>query len=252
MIKGLYSAASGMLAIEARQDVVANNIANAATPGYKRQELVQLGFYDIFSDKMRNAQYFNMQPAPAGGVKQVETFPDVAQGMLQDTGQPLQLGLMGPGFFVVDTPAGERYTRSGDFSIDVEGHLATLDGFKIQSTSGQPIDVRGGTPVIGNNGNVLVNGILAGEIRTVEFAEPARLTREGSNLYSASEAVLEQRAEAADTTIQQGQIERSNVNVTQEMTKMMLGLRAYEANQRVIQAVDTTIGRLIDQVAVSQ
>jgi len=252
MIQGLYTAAAGMVAVEARQSAIANNIANASTPGFKRQEPVQLGFYEVFSQNLRRPFLFTTDPAPAGGVKIVETFTNTAAGALRNTENPLHVALQGPGYFAIDTPNGERYTRDGAFTIDADGHLATKDGSKVQSISGQPIDVSGGTVNIARNGSVTVEGSAAGQIRVIEFEEPTRLLRQGDNLYAASEEVLRRSANAADTTLEQKNLEMSNVNLPQEMTAMMLGLRAYEANSRVIQALDSTIGRLIDQVAMPQ
>lgn len=250
MIQGLYTAASGMIAVEGRQDIIANNIANTGTPGFKRQEAVQLGFYQVFEDSLRNPEYFNRDSAPAGGVKLVESFPQMSSGALSTTGNPLHVGLSGPGFFVIDTPAGERFTRAGDFSINAEGQLSTRDGAALQSVAGPPIDVRGGTVVIGREGNVTVDGVPAGQLRIVEFENPTRLERDGNSNFRANEAVRSRMTAAENTSVEQSQLELSNVNVTLEMGKMMLGLRAYEANQRVIQTIDSSIGRMIDQIAM--
>lgn len=251
MIQGLYTAAGGMLATESRQSVIANNIANVSTPGYKSQSPVQLGFYDVFSAKMRNSFHFEQAAAPAGGVKLVETYPDMSNGVMRTTDNPFNLALDGPGFLAVDTARGERYTRSGDFEVDAQGNLSTADGYKVQSVSGQPIDVRGGRVNIAQDGRVTVDGAEAGQIRMVEFEEPKRLTREGNNLYSASQEVQQKMAAATGTILQQGSLEMSNVNLPKEMVQMMLGMRAYEANQRVIQSVDTSIGQLIEQVGLA-
>ncbi len=250
MIQGLYVAATGMMANESRHAAIANNIANAATPGFKSQNPVQLGFYEVFSKKLRHPFIFNRDSAPAGGVKVVETYPDLASGVVRATDNPLNLAINGPGFFAIDTPRGERYTRSGEFTIDAGGQLATLAGDKVQSISGQPIDVRGSQVSIGQDGMVSVDGTPAGQIRLVEFEEPTRLMREGSSLYSASEEVAYRSADAVDTTVRQNYLEMSNVNLPGQMVGMMTGMRAYEANQRVIQTIDATMGRLIEQVGM--
>lgn len=250
MIQGLYTAAAGMIAVEGRQDIIANNVANIGTPGYKRQEAVQLGFSQILNGQLRNPEHFNRIPAPAGGVKLVETFPHMDSAALRETDNPLHVGLAGPGFMVVDTPGGERFTRAGEFTIDVEGHLATPDGHKVQSVAGAPIDVRDGVVVIGREGGVTVDGVPAGQIRVVEFESPQRLMRQGDSLYAANEEVRARMIDAEETAVEQNQIEMSNVNVTLEMGKMMMGLRAYEANQRVIQTIDSTVGRMIEQIAM--
>lgn len=250
MISGLYTAASGMLSVESRQEAIANNIANAATPGYKRQTPVQLGFYEVFTGKMLSPARFQVEAAPAGGVKVVETYPDLRDGMLQLTDNPLNLALQGPGFFVVDTPDGERYTRSGAFTIDAEGYLADAAGHRVQSAGGQPLAVNGGPVNVAEDGSVSVSGAPVGRIRTVEFQEPKRLQRDGNGLYRATEAIESQRVEAADTRVTQGKLEMSNVQLPSEMVQLMMGARAYEANERMIATVDATLGRLIDQVGM--
>jgi len=248
MITGLYTAATGMIAIEQRQDIIANNLANISTPGYKRLQPVQLGFYEVFSDKALHPFYFNREAAPAGGVKGVESFTNLAAGSLRITEDPLSLAVTGPGYVVVNTPNGERYTRNGQFTIDPQGHLATTEGHKVTNALGEPIEIAGESVTISREGTVRVDGIDAGQIQLVEFENPTRLERDGNNLYRASDEVLAQQAEAGETTLEQGALELSNVQAPVEMTNMMLGLRAYEANQRVIQAIDATTSRLIDQL----
>jgi flagellar basal-body rod protein FlgF len=250
MLMGLYSAAGGMLALEARQEAIANNIANAATPGYKRHQPVQLGFYEIFTGKTGHPARYRIEAAPAGGVKVVETYPDLRDGIMQETGNPLHVALQGPGFLVVDTPHGERYTRGGSFSIDGDGELSDEAGYKIQSVEGAPLQVSGGTVNIAQDGTVTVDGNPAGRIRLVEFEDPAQLMRGGDGLYRASDQLSRQRSEASSTQLTQGRLEMSNVALPVEMVQLMMGARAYEANQRMMSTVDATLGRLIDQVAM--
>lgn len=249
MIQGLYAAATGMMALEERQSITANNIANAATPGFKRHQPVQFGFYQVFHDTLRRPLIHNLAPAPGGGAKIVESYPNLDLGTLRATDSPLHAAILGPGYFVVDTPRGERFTRAGDFSVDVDGHLATPAGHKAQAEGGGPVDVRGGNVNIAQDGTVTVDGVAAGRMRVVEFESPERLLREGDSLFAAGAEVRERMTGAGNSTVQQARLEMSNVNLPHEMTGMLIGLRAYEANQRVIQALDGTIGRLIDQVA---
>jgi len=248
MIQGLYSAASGMVAIERRQATVANNIANASTIGFKRQNAVQEGFYSHFARQLRRPFHFDVVPGPGGGTAVVETFSDLRPGALSHTGNPLNLALRGPGYFAVDTPGGERFTRAGAFAIDADGQLATAEGYKVQNDGGGAIDVRGGPVTVGEDGTVYVDGVLTGRVRVLEFEEPHMLTREGQALYAASDAAMRRSARAANTTVAQEHLEMANVNLSREMVDMTLSLRAYGANQRVINAIDETLSRLIDQV----
>lgn len=250
MIKGLYAAATGMMAIDQRQSVIANNISNASTVGFRRQEPVQKGFYDLFLDRATRPPIVNQHSAPGGGALFVETFTDARRGAFTMTGDPLNVALDGPGYLVVDTPQGERFTRSGALAIDIEGQLATRDGFKILGEGGTPVNVGGGKLSISADGAVREDGQEAGRLRVVEFENIHMLTNQGNGLYRASEAALARSAPATDTRVVHESLELSNVNIPNEMIGMMLGVRAYEANQKYINVVDETMSRLIDQVGM--
>jgi flagellar basal-body rod protein FlgF len=250
MIQGLYAAATGMMSVQARQETIANNIANASTTGYRRHQPVALGFYQHFASAMRRPAHFSIRSAPGGGVKVVETFADSAAGALRTTDDPMKMALQGPGFFVVNTSQGERFTRAGNFSIGLQGNLVTSEGHEVMGMNGQTIDVAGGVLNVAEDGSVTVYGTPAGQLLIIEFQNPERLLREGDNLYRATDEVLQQSANAADTVVLHKKIELSIVQISGELTRMMLGLRAYEANQRVIQALDSTMSRLIDQVGM--
>jgi len=250
MIQGLYTAASGMIAVERRVESHANNVANAATPGFKKQVPVQTGFYQTLSQELRNPFHYNVRRAPGGGVRVTDTHTNFSAGVLRRTENPLNLALQGPGYFVVDTRQGPRYTRSGDFTLNGQGALATSQGHPVQSANGEPITPGPGNIVVDNNGGIRVNGVPAGQLRVVEFEDPQRLRRVGSNLYRAPEDMAGRAAPAQDTRVAQKFIETSNVNVPLEMGQMMMGLRAYQANSRVMAAFDETMRGLIQRVAM--
>lgn len=250
MIQGLYAAASGLMAIEEQQSVIANNIANASTPGFKRQNAIQEGFYEILLNRMINPAFLDVQKGPGGGLRTAETYSDFGNGVLATTGDPFHVALQGPGFFSVDTPDGILYTRNGRFTVDGEGQLATAEGHKVLSAGGAPIDVSGGRFEVDASGTVLIDGLNAGQISITEFEQPHLLSRRGDSLYYAPEAALAASAPAQNTRVAPGSLEMSNVQLPYEMAQMMLGLRAYGANQRVINCMDETMSRLIDQVAM--
>lgn len=250
MIQGLYVAATGMKAVEDRQSAVANNITNAMTPGYKRQRNVDTGFYQLLFSKGRDPFWSNRVPGPGGGVNLSETFTDHAVGSLTSTGNPLNVAIKGPAFIAVNTPAGEMYTRSGDFTIDSEGQLATSDGYKVLEMGGGGIDAQEGPVQIDANGNVTAGGVAMGRLRLVEFDDPRTLVHEGQNLYRATQPAIESLQPAVQSEIIPESLEASNVQLPAELIQMMMGTRQYEANQRVINAIDETVGRLIDQVGM--
>lgn len=248
MQKSLYTAAVGMVAIEERQSAIANNIANASTVGFRRQEPVQKGFYDVFSDTAHRPAWFNMQSAPGGGAQMVETFTDTAAGALAATDNPLNVALCGPGFLVVNTPDGQRYTRAGALTVDTQQQLATPDGFPVLGQGDAPIPVKGSDVEIASDGTVTVDHQPVGKMRLVEFEDPHMLERQGQNMYRASEAAVNRSSDASATTVSDKMLEMSNVNIPKEMVSMILALRIYAANQKVISTAEDTMTRLIEQV----
>lgn len=251
MIQGLYSAASGLMALEARQDVIANNIANAATAGFKRQNPIVIGFDEIFSQHLVSPTLFDLEDAPGGGLKPLQTYTDLSQGITSTTGNPLNVALNGPGYFSVSTPQGERFTRDGSFKTSAQGQLVTASGHLVSGQGGGPIDVSGGKAIISETGEVTVNGLRVAQLEIVEFIEPRALQREGSNLYFATDDVLANSSPSTNTTLIPGAVELSNVKIPVEMAQMLLGLRAYAANQQVIEAMGQSMSRLIEQVGTS-
>lgn len=252
VIVGLYAAANGLRAVADRQDVLANNIANAATPGFRRQRVIDKGFYPVFLDKARRPIWTDGVRAPGGGLQTTETFSDFASGGIRTTGNPLDVALQGPGFLAVETPQGERFTRNGTFTVDTDGQLATPDGFKVLGEGGGGIDVRGGRVQFARDGTVYVDGAPTGRLRLVEFEDAHMLTREGANLFRASDAALRRSAPAAETEVLAESLELSNVQLPYELIQMTMGLRLYEANQRVITAIDETASRVIQDVGTPQ
>lgn len=246
----LFAAANGMRTLEERQAVVANNVANASTPGFRRQHAIPKGFHSVFLDKRGTVAAYNREDAPGGGVKSMETFTDVTAGAIQKTGNPLDLALIGPGFFVVETDTGERYTRNGRFTIDSQGMLINERGYRVQSVAGGPLEVQGGNVQIGADGSVFADGVAAGQIRLVEFEDVHMLARQGETLFMASPEAEVRSAAAANTSIEPEAIESSNVQVPLEIVSMTTALRAYQANQLIIAATDETTGRMIEQVGM--
>ncbi len=245
MIQGLYAAATGMITIEDQQSVIANNIANSATVGFKRQNATAEGFKQVFLGQAGTAARLNATKAPGGGLRLLSTYTDQQSGPLLATGDPLNIALTGPGFITVTTPDGQRYTRNGAFKVDQDGQLATSDGYKIQGDGGGPITVSGGAVSFDRSGNVLIDNQPVGKLGIVEFADVKALQHDGTNLFASATGT---GTPATNTEVAPGTLEGSNVQLPVEMASMILGLRAYAANQKVISSVDDTLTRLIDDV----
>lgn len=245
MLRGLYVAAAGMLAEERRLDVVANNLANADTAGYKRAVAVAESPFALLLRRVGDGPV----AAPVGplgvGAAVTETAAIMTQGGLRPTGQPLDLALVGEGFFAVQTPAGVRYTRDGSFTLDAEGYLTTAAGHRVLGTAG-PIKAAGAEVTVTAEGEVLVDGRSAGRLRLAAFPAGTALAREGDNLFRAPAGVTEQAARAR---VRAGYLELANVEPVREMVEMMAVMRAYEAAQRAVRAHDETLGRAVNDIA---
>lgn len=246
MLQGLYAAANGMMAVEDRQAVIANNIANSVTPGFKRQVAVQKGFDLVFEGTRKGTNHFKGMVAPGGGLKISETFSGFENGMISSTGNALDVALIGPGFFKVDVGDQAMYTRAGRFSIDQAGLLVTQHGYPVLDANDEAIDVSGGIVKIDESGNVIIDDIPTTQLGIVDFSDPHALSREGYSLFRNTGLTAE--IESQDTTVAPQSLESSNVQLPVEMTNMMMALRAYAANQQVISSVSETTSRLIDQV----
>jgi flagellar basal-body rod protein FlgG len=224
MERGLYIAASGMLAEQARQDLIAHDLANASTPGYKSDRVASKSFGEMLLHDTRTG-------APIGGLglgTQIDRqVTDTSAGPLRDTGEPLDFAVEGDGFFAVKTANGVRYTRDGQFSASSRGTLVTAAGDDVLGPSGAP-------GRIGADGRVLSTAV-----GVVALTNPAR---EGDNLFTGTAG--------AGTTgkVRGGALEGSAVDPVHTMVEMLGSLRAFEAGQRVITTIDSTLQKAANQV----
>jgi len=245
MIKGLYAAASAMLAGINRQQAIAHDVANLDTPGFK-QVLTSLDDFKLTQILKTNPNAMADPVSYLGllglGVESVKDSTDFSQGGLQDTGNEFDLAISGEGFFRVKTPAGERYTRDGRFIKDALGNLTTVDGNQVLNSSGQPIKLTDGETVIAPDGTITVNGVAAGQIGVASFKEPKNeLTRDGENTFTSTGAPTG----TEKGPISQGFLEMSNANPTQLMTQLVEVSRSYEAAQQMVQNQDELLGKTI-------
>ena len=230
MMGGIQALVPSMQAQMLRQDVLANNLANASTAGFKRDDLL---LAPPGTDAGTLAGHgVNVSPALRQPVAQ---FTDFSPGVVRDTGRPLDAALTGPGFFVVDTPAGQRYTRNGGFIRSADGYLAAADGARVLGTNG-PIVIRSTAGVtIGPQGEVQEGGRVIDTLRVVDFPLPYQLLKEGNGLFVPVGA--EPTIVRAPQVVGSG-LENSNVNSVETMVGMIDLLRKYEASQRAVQSVD--------------
>ena len=244
MLEGLYSAAAGMAAQQERIDGISNDLANASTTGYKH---VRIGFRDL----LYSAQGNGAGPTVTAGAGAAAGIfgRSQQQGALQDTGQPLDLAIQGSGYFQVQRADGSTaLTRDGSLRLDSLGRLTTQDGDILQP----PITVpRGTTPdqlSVGSDGTVRVGtGRALGRIQLVDVPAPDGLQPLGGNLFAANTASGTPTATGTGTTLRQGALEGSNVDVGDAMVDMMDAERSFQMSSKAIQMQDQML-EIADQV----
>lgn len=242
MIRGLYIAATGMLAESARQDVIANNLANVTTNGFKRDETTSETFGDLLVSSMGTPGIPAVGPLNLGTeVGKIVTID--RQGALRATSNSLDVALAGDGWMTVETQGGRRYTRDGQLQVDQNGRLLSGDGSTLLGTNGKPItiDQKAGAVSIAQDGTVTQDGTEKGQIRIVSL-DPAGLRKEGSNLVDGTEKG------AGTATLRQGYLEASNVNTVTEMVELIEVMRAFEANQKAALAHSDTLQEAVTKV----
>ena len=252
MIRSLWTAATGMQGQQLKLDVIANNLANVNTSGFKKS---RVDFEDLFYQRLKLAGALNAEgnQVPVGmeiglGVRPVSVSKIFSQGEYEQTYNELDLAIEGQGFFKVLVNGEELYTRAGHFKIDRDGYIVTPDGARLQPE----ITIPQNAVKIEITQDGQVNAIFAdgtsqnlGQILLYDFPNPAGLYAIGRNLYRPSDAagdVIEgQPGREGFGTIAQGYLEMSNVDVVEEMVQMIVTQRAYEANSKTVQTADSLL-----------
>jgi flagellar basal-body rod protein FlgF len=225
-----------MLAEQLRQDLLANDLANVSTPGYKPDRAMQASFGDVL---LSNTATGAVVGPLSYGASVTEVDTDFAPGVLQETGEPLDLAIEGDGFLAVQADAGLRFVRGGRMIVDAEGRLTTATGEPLLDVSGRQIVVGSETGLtVGTDGTVSVNGAPVARLAVVLLTDAAK---EGGSLYTGTPA-----AAPGTTAVRQGYLEASGVDAARTMVDMIISLRAFEANQRVIRTIDEALGRAVN------
>jgi len=248
LIRGIYTATSALGLQEIKQNIWTNNLANIDTPGFKKELLLVEAaeekrlyrFSEVGGSGYLGEMPFGVQP-------QNETATDFTQGRLESSGNPLDLAIEGDGFFVVDTPQGEAYTRAGNFTLSNEGVLITLGGYPVLGEGGEIALPEGGQIVVDQTGRVSMAGMEVDRIRVVDFDDRSRLQRIGENLFVSDQNTLPE--ESQNFRIRQGYLEKSNLDMIEGMVTMIEAFREYEMNQRLLQTQDEALDRAVNEIA---
>lgn len=233
MNKGIYIALSGSVLKSRNMDIFAQNIANANTPGYKKQRIAFKDFIIPVDNKR------DLLPDGRVMVQLSKSNIDYSSGTLERTGNALDLAINDKGFFALE---GGRYTRNGNFMISSDGYLATKDGVKVLGDGG-PIAVKGGDIDISPSGEVLVDEVPVGKVKIVDFTDTKVLKKLSGGMFETSES-----GETVDAQISQGFLEESNVNAIQEMIGMLEATREFESYQKIIHSFDEAASKTINEM----
>ena len=254
MVKGLYTAYTGMLNEQHRMDIMTNNLANASTVGFKKEGSTSQSFDDVLTVKIKDSSIGIDNAQKIGtrnpGVKIGENYTDYSQGSFRITNNTYDLALSGEGFFAIEftNKQGEtstKYTRAGQFTLNKDGYLVTQEGDYVLDS--QDRRIRLNTLIgseIDSTGTIYQNGQRVAQIQIADFANYDYLEKYGETYYEPVEGA---EKITSDATIESGCLEMANVQIVSEMVNLISITRAYESNQKIIQTYDNTL-----EVAVTQ
>ena len=251
MIRGIYTSASGMLAESIRTDAISNNLANVNTTGYKRDVTVNKDFASLLMERINDGPVTPIGKMGVGTlVDEIATVHD--QGAFKTTGNPLDFVIKGEGYFVVQTPNGERYTRSGALQRSAQGDLVTADGYRVLGQNSQPINVgNAGRVDLSSEGIIRIDQpgqremLEIGQLQIVDFADHKQLQKEGNSLFKATENAQRRQSNA---TVEQSALEMANTNAVTEMIHLIAAFRSYEINSKAVQSHDNLMGRAVNDL----
>ncbi len=262
MWRGLYTAGTGMITESKRTDTLANNLANANTTGFKRDEAVSREFEPMLIKRINDGinkndvtsfkQFHVGEQYPTVGTLGLGSYIDEiatehSQGAFETTGNPLDLAISGNGYFAIQTPNGVRYTRDGNFYKSANGQIQTVNGQTVLGRNGQGITIPRDTVsiMVGAKGEVYADNVQIGQLEFVQFDNRRAVLKQGDNLYYPQEGA---RPAPATGDIQQGLLERSNTNVVSEMVELINNHRLYEAGAKAVTTQDSMLEKSVNEV----
>jgi flagellar basal-body rod protein FlgG len=256
MRESMYSALFGALSNEVRLDTISNNLANVNTTGFKKdayafQDTFQRFATDYLTDDRQNLRAESVWPRPyvQARTRLSGQYSDQSQGPMQATGNALDLALAGPGYFKVRTPKGDMMTRSGSFRKAADGTIVTEQGYEVLGGGGPLVIPDTASKVtVDMNGRVSADGADVGVLDLVDVSDPKSLEKQGRNLFKIRQGSRATEIPAEGVSVQQGYLEKSNVEIVSEMVNMMEAQRAFEINQKIMTTTDGMESLVINKV----
>jgi flagellar basal-body rod protein FlgG len=239
MIRGIYMNSSAMQYLEEKMDVVANNLANSDTSGFKRN--------GMFINQLMGAEQANIrneikQPLPAGELK---TYTEYTQAGIRDTQNKFDLAINGDGFFTIETSDGLAYTRDGRFVMGPDGILSTINGYHVMGESGA-INLEGEKFSVTEDGEIVINNQIVDKLSINSF-DIKEAVQMGDNLWKTKNDDVE--VYPTNPEIKQGYLEISNVSIVKEMVSMIAIQRWYNANEKAIKTNDDALNKAVNNIA---
>jgi flagellar basal-body rod protein FlgG len=252
----MYTAATAMLTYNRKMDVITNNLTNVETTGYKMDTMATRSFRDMLISRINDPSMYAREEVGGHntGIHVDQSYTTFTVGALESTGVSTDFALSADGFFVVDyTDGGDdevlRYTRAGAFDVDADGMLVTADGHYVLGEGG-PINVISKDFTVNTEGTVYdSDGNEVDRLLVMKFPDNRALRKEGDNMYFNYDPEGNEPEQITNLDVLQGYLEGSNVDTGREMVNMMQTYRAYEINQRVLQIIDESLGRAVNDVA---
>lgn len=249
MFKGFYNLTSGMLSQGRRLDVIANNMTNLATAGYKSEQYTDSTFDEFMLSRVGNKDKTN--PQQLGAMSSYILAPsvlykDYTQGAFEETGMPFDFALEGDGFFAIGMASGTAYTRSGSFSLDEAGYLCMPGMGRVLSTTGQPIQIGSDSINVYSDGGIYTQeGAYLGTLGVFSFADNQQLEINDFSLYEANGM---QATPANGTAVHWQTVERSNVELAAEMVDMITAQRALQSAAQLSKIYDALMSKAVNDV----
>lgn len=252
MIRSLYTAVSGMISLENKQNTITNNMANANTTGYKSENLSVKSFDEVYiqnKDKIVGGTNVKNRLGSISLGAEIDTVETLfTQGALKDTGNMTDFAISGRGFFAVQRGNETLYTRDGNFLVSNDGYLMTTSGDRVLGSNRftgemEPIYVGNYDFGLDSSNNVVVGGISTHTLALADFEDYGSLVKMGDNYFSGENPIYN-----SVVTVGQGYLEASNVNITNEMVNMIMNQRGFETNQKFVTMIDESLSKAANEI----